>query len=181
MERFAVARDAGKRDASPHPYCRKHGAKGSPAWLRAATLLLPVLFAAPAIAVEPDEVLPDRAMEARARDITTELRCLVCQNQSLDDSHAPLARDLRLLVRERLRTGDTDDEVRRFLVARYGDFVLLRPPVNASTALLWGLPFAVLAVGGVFALWPRRRATLPAGLSQEEDAALRRLLDNTPS
>src|SRR4051812_37104236 len=93
--------------------------------------------ALPAIAVQPDELLPDTAMEARARSISSGLRCLVCQNQSIDDSDAPLAKDLRILVRERLKAGDSDGQVREFLVARYGEFVLLKPPVQWSTIILW--------------------------------------------
>ncbi|HEX6612068.1 MAG TPA: cytochrome c-type biogenesis protein, partial [Hyphomicrobiaceae bacterium] len=103
-------------------------------------------------AVEPDEVLADRALEARARQLSAELRCLVCQNQSIDDSDAPLARDLRILVRERLTAGDSDRQVLEFLVARYGEFVLLRPPFNWQTALLWLIgPLVLLAAAfGLF-------------------------------
>jgi cytochrome c-type biogenesis protein CcmH len=103
-----------------------------------------MLLGAPAMAVEPDEILGDPALEARARHISEGLRCLVCQNQSIDDSNAPLARDLRLLVRERLQAGDSDAKVMRFIEERYGDFVLLRPPFNARTLLLWLAPFLVL-------------------------------------
>ncbi len=121
---------------------------------------------APAFAVQPDEVLRDPVLEQRARAISAELRCLVCQNQSIDDSDAPLARDLRLIVREKLKAGASDSDIRRFLVDRYGEFVLLRPPFNWHTALLWLGPFAVL-LGGM--LWcghpiaaaspsPRRRS-----------------------
>ena len=133
----------------------------SAAVLRGAfrTAALCVLLAAPAVAVEPDEVLKDPALEARAREIGKELRCLVCQNQSIDDSNAPLARDLRLLVRERLTEGDSDAEVIGFVVARYGDFVLLEPPFKATTLLLWLGPALVLVGGAAgIAVWYRRRA-----------------------
>jgi cytochrome c-type biogenesis protein CcmH len=147
------------------------------AWTGAAAAL-PV----PAYAVTPQEVLADTALEARARGISAELRCLVCQNQSIDDSDAPLAHDLRVLVRERLTAGDTDQEVRDFIVARYGAFVLLKPPFSAETLLLWLMP--LLALGGaVLILWnafgtPRKaEAAPPTGkLSAEEQAALDALL-----
>jgi cytochrome c-type biogenesis protein CcmH len=111
-----------------------------------------------ALAVEPDEMLKGPALEARAREISREVRCMVCQNQSIDDSEAPLARDLRILVRERLTAGDSDRQVLDFLVARYGEFVLLKPPLEPHTLLLWGLPPAVL-IGGALALffWSRRQ------------------------
>src|SRR3954463_11503940 len=110
--------------------------------LRIVVLLCALLSLSPAIAVQPDEVLPDSALEARARTLSRELRCMVCQNQSIDDSDAPLARDLRLLVRERLTAGDSDAQVEDFLVARYGNFVLLKPPFEWHTALLWLTPAA---------------------------------------
>lgn len=137
----------------------------------------------PAQAVQPDEVLDDPQLESRARVLSKDLRCLVCQNQSIDDSDAELAKDLRVLVRERLVEGDTDDEVMDFIVDRYGDYVLLRPPVNAGTALLWGGPFAiVLFAGATVAVWMRRRQNQPAGgsgqgLSAEEQARLAKLID----
>ncbi len=106
--------------------------------------VLCALHSIPAHAVEPDEILPDAKLESRARILSSELRCLVCQNQSIDDSNAPLARDLRLLVRERLKQGDNDEAVLKFVVARYGDFVLLRPPFNLGTLLLWLGPAALL-------------------------------------
>ena len=122
-------------------------------------VLLTVAAAPCAIAVEPDEVLSDAALEARARALSRELRCMVCQNQSIDDSEAPLARDLRLLVRERIAAGDSDVQVIDFLVARYGEFVLLKPRLQRHTLLLWLLPPLALAAGG-FTLWTlsRRRA-----------------------
>jgi cytochrome c-type biogenesis protein CcmH len=148
------------------------------------------VFNAPsARAVQPDEIMPDPAKEARARDLSRELRCMVCQNQSIDDSEAPLARDLRLLVRERIAAGDSDHQVIDFLVARYGEFVLLKPRFNPHTLLLWLLPPLALA-GGSAALWAyaRRRANdaqrgkdpLPT-LSPEEEARLERLLATDPS
>ncbi|MGV3650802.1 MAG: cytochrome c-type biogenesis protein [Devosia sp.] len=136
----------------------------------------------PALAMLPDEVLPNPALEARARAISAELRCLVCQNQSIDDSDAPLARDLRIIVRERLLAGDTDTQVRDFVVARYGEFVLLRPVLGAHTIVLWIAAPLVLLIGviGVVMAARRRSAALSAlpesaGLTSEEVAALSRL------
>jgi cytochrome c-type biogenesis protein CcmH len=144
------------------------------------TLLLLLLLAVPALAVQPDERLADPALEARARALSRELRCVVCQNESIDESNAPLAREIRLLLRERLAAGDTDAQAASFLVARYGDFVLLRPPVRGDTWVLWFGPFALLLAGvAATALALRRRATAPAPrpLSPEEqerlDAVLR--------
>jgi cytochrome c-type biogenesis protein CcmH len=141
------------------------------------------LFAVPhlAQAVQPDEILPDPALESRARTLSRELRCMVCQNQSIDDSDAPLARDLRLLVRERLKAGDNDNQVIDFLVARYGEFVLLKPRVAWHTAVLWGAP-ALLLMGGVIILlvFGRRRSVAAtnapvAALSPQEQARLSEL------
>ena len=148
----------------------------------AAILVLGCLAAsAPAGAVEPDEVLADPGLEARARAISKELRCLVCQNQSIDDSGAPLARDLRLLVRERLKAGASDDEVIDHVVARYGDFVLLRPPFKASTLALWTGPWIALAAGIAWIAVRRRRARRegaaePEPLSAEERRRLEAVL-----
>src|SRR3954453_4271373 len=143
-------------------------------------------LANPARAVQPDEIMSDPAREARARGLSRELRCMVCQNQSIDDSEAPLARDLRLLVRERIAAGDSDAQVIDFLVARYGEFVLLKPRFESHTLLLWLLPpFALL--GGGLALWAhnRRRSKgadeAPPGLSAEEEALLQRLVKSDPS
>jgi len=121
--------------------------------MRAAMLALAlVLHAASAVAVQPDEILSDSGLETRARTLSRELRCMVCQNQSIDDSDAPLARDLRILVRERLSAGDSDQQVKEFLVARYGEFVLLKPRFEARTLLLWTVPPGILVIGA-FALW----------------------------
>ena len=116
------------------------------------TVVLIVALALPAAAVQPDEILSDPALEARARALSLQLRCMVCQNQSIDDSDAPLARDLRILVRERLKAGDTDSQIREFLVARYGQFVLLQPENNYRTALLWLAPLLVLLAGSLVLL-----------------------------
>ena len=118
--------------------------------LLASLLVAVALWGAPAAyAVQPDEIMADPAKEARARELSRELRCMVCQNQSIDDSEAPLARDLRLLVRERLKAGDSDQQVLDFLVARYGAFVLLKPRFGWDTALLWLAPAGVLVLGGI--------------------------------
>jgi cytochrome c-type biogenesis protein CcmH len=146
-------------------------------------LLVSVVFAslAPGLAraVQPDEMLPDPKLEARARAISDGLRCLVCQNQSIDDSKAELARDFRLLVRERLSRGESDEQVRAFLVERYGDFILLKPPLDLETALLWGMPALVLAAGGIALLFGLRRLqfTPAAPLSQAERDRLAAVLD----
>ena len=147
--------------------------------LAAVLLLALTLGISAAHAVEPDEVLTDPTLESRARILSAELRCMVCQNQSIDDSDAPLARDLRILLRERLSAGDSDEQVIDFLVARYGDFILLRPPVAWNTALLWLAPPAVLIVGGVvaFTLFRRRKATAPPPLSEAEKARLAEIVE----
>jgi cytochrome c-type biogenesis protein CcmH len=140
-------------------------------------------------AVQPDEIMADPAKESRARDLSRELRCMVCQNQSIDDSEAPLARDLRLLVRERIAAGDSDAQVIDFLVARYGEFVLLRPRLNSHTWLLWLLPPLALAGGGL-ALWAHSRRRSRSGaaedqslfkLTADEEARLKRLIAAEPS
>ena len=134
-----------------------------------------------ALAVQPEEMLKDPKLEARARELSRELRCMVCQNQSIDESEAPLARDLRLLVRERLTKGDTDPQVLDFLVARYGEFVLLKPPLEGRTIILWALPPVALLAGAIglfFAVRRRRTAQLePAALSTEERRRLSTLVD----
>lgn len=136
-------------------------------------VLCALLCSSKVMAVQSDEVLPNPALEARARTISQELRCLVCQNQSIDDSAAPLARDLRLLVREQLKTGRTDREVINFLVDRYGEFVLLRPPFDQQTVLLWLGPFAVLLIGASAILarvWRTRREAGTESSSASEPA-----------
>lgn len=117
------------------------------------TILALIITTAPALAVEPSEMLQDPVLEARAREISEHLRCVVCQNQTIDDSNAPLAHDMRLLVRERLLAGDTNEEVLDYIVDRYGNFVLLRPPIAADTVALWVSPFIVLVLAsfGLFA------------------------------
>ncbi|MDK9697743.1 MAG: cytochrome c-type biogenesis protein CcmH [Siculibacillus sp.] len=149
--------------------------------LAAALALGLALLTGPAAAVQPDEMLSDPKLEARARGLSGELRCLVCQNQSIDDSDAPLAKDLRLLVRDRIEKGDSDTQVLDYLVARYGEFVLLRPRFNAQTAILWTLPFAVLILGaaGIFVALRRRSArtgAVEAPLTAEEKARLDEIL-----
>lgn len=145
-----------------------------------ATFVLCVTLALPAWAVNPDEILKDPALEARARALSTELRCLVCQNQSIDDSDAPLAKDLRVLLRERLEAGDSDKQVMSYLVERYGEFILLKPSFGAHTLLLWLLPFVLLGVGIIIVIMGRRRSRQAAGqegLSDEEAKQLKTLLD----
>src|ERR1700719_2418094 len=154
----------------------------------AIAFVLAALGLSAAHAVLPDEVMSDPAREARARNLSRELRCMVCQNQSIDDSEAPLARDLRLLVRERIAAGDSDGQVVDFLVARYGEFVLLKPRLELHTLLLWLLPPLALAGGGV-ALWVHSRRRSGSGskedrsllkLSAEEEARLEQLIAAEP-
>jgi cytochrome c-type biogenesis protein CcmH len=153
----------------------------------AAMLATMLLVPAASWAVQPDEMLSNPVLEARARALSKELRCMVCQNESIDDSEAPLAHDLRVLVRERLKAGDTDQQVLDFLVARYGEFVLLKPPLSWHTVALWGLPPAVLLVGAVVIiadLRRRRRFGLVteevSGLSAAEESRVAELLrDNS--
>ena len=137
-----------------------------------------------ASAVQPDEIMTDPRLEARARALSAQLRCMVCQNESIDESHADLARDLRVLVRERLQAGDSDDQIRAFLVRRYGDFILLKPPFNPETWLLWGAPFLILLTGGCIILVARRRqnSLLSANnLSEAERAKLEAMLGEDES
>jgi len=160
--------------------------------MRAALILVAVCLAIisvalPARAVEPGEVLPDAALEQRARKLSAELRCLVCQNQSIDDSNAPLAKDLRLLVRERLVAGESDAKVMDYIVARYGDFVLLKPPVNSKTLLLWLAPLACLIALAYALIQASRRSSTSATtadatpLSSAEEKKLRQILENRSS
>jgi len=142
------------------------------------------MIAGAALAVEPDEIMSDPALETRARVISSGLRCLVCQNQSIDDSNAPLARDLRLLVRERLKAGDSDAQVVQFVEDRYGEFVLLRPPLSWRTLILWAAPLVALLAAVWLSVrgWQRRQrqsAAAPAEaapLSADEEARLRSIL-----
>jgi cytochrome c-type biogenesis protein CcmH len=139
------------------------------------TIILGLALSSPAFAVQPDEILSDAKLEQRARDLSTGFRCLVCQNQSIDESDAPLARDLRILIRERLTKGDSDAEITNFIVARYGDFVLLKPRLTARTAILWATPFLIILVGFALIL---RKQTIPgqsaeSALTEAEQAALR--------
>lgn len=143
-------------------------------------MALPLLLALtlPVPAVMPDEVLADKALEHRARKLSSGLRCLVCQNESIDDSEAPLARDLRLLVRERLVAGDTDAEIRSFIVTRYGEFVLLQPVFGPHTLFLWFGPLAILLVAGALVLRQTRKRHSPAAaLTEREQERIATLLD----
>jgi cytochrome c-type biogenesis protein CcmH len=154
----------------------------------ALVFALAVMVGSPAAyAVQPDEIMSDPAKEARARNLSRELRCMVCQNQSIDDSEAPLARDLRLLVRERIAAGDSDIQVIDFLVARYGEFVLLKPRLERHTLLLWLLPPLALAGGGL-ALWMYSRRRTGSGteaaavtLTPDEEARLAALISEDAS
>ncbi len=156
-------------------------------WLRFLIVALALTWCAQARAVQIDEVLADPTLEARARVLSKELRCMVCQNQSIDDSDAPLARDLRILVRERLQAGDSDTQVLDFLVARYGEFVLLKPRFSGHTAILWLMPVIVLLIGAMTLVvawrrYRRRSAAAPAAaatgesLTAAEAAQLSRIL-----
>ncbi len=151
-------------------------------WLHALVLAITLVSSASVWAVEPDEVLKDPTLEARARALSKELRCMVCQNELIDDSEAPLAHDLRVLVRDRLKAGESDAQVIDFLVARYGEFVLLKPRLSWHTAALWGLPPAVLLVGiAIMIVFVRRRSAAPpsaesANLTAAEESRLSELL-----
>ena len=149
--------------------------------LAITSLFVSLILSGPTLAVQPDEILNDPALERRARDLSRELRCMVCQNQSIDDSEAPLARDLRLLVRERLTKGDSDQQVLDYLVSRYGQFVLLKPPLEWQTLLLWGLPPFALIVGLIGLVLRARRQNFAAreveALSQSEERRLSTLVD----
>ncbi|MER2535550.1 MAG: cytochrome c-type biogenesis protein [Rhizobiaceae bacterium] len=145
--------------------------------LFALLLAVAVLPAAGLAAVRPSEVLPDPALEARARALSANLRCMVCQNQSIDDSDSELAHDLRVLVRERLTAGDSDAQVVDYIVSRYGEFVLLKPRFSLRNAALWGTPAVILLVGGLYLVFARGRRHAAAALSAEERAALDRILE----
>jgi cytochrome c-type biogenesis protein CcmH len=177
--------------ANPHPNPSPVGEGGGKSTIQSHVapvarakfllLLFPLLasLASPAFAVQPDEVMKDPALETRARALSGELRCLVCQNESIDDSEAPLARDIRVLIRERIGKGESNDAVRAYLVSRYGDFILLKPPFKPETLLLWLSPALTLGLGVAAALYARRRAprSTPA-LSAEEEARLAALTGN---
>ena len=149
-------------------------------WARSGVVLLALLAAPCAQAVQPDEILADPTLEARARNLSRELRCMVCQNQSIDDSDAPLARDLRILVRERLKVGDSDDKVLDFLTARYGEFVLLRPRFGWGTAVLWLAPLMIViaGIGVIIVAGLRRRlaSATTALLTEDEKRRLESIL-----
>lgn len=155
--------------------------------VRAALFAVSLLAASPVLAVLPDEMLPDAAQEARARVISKELRCVVCQNQSIDDSDAPLAKDLRIVVREQIRLGRSNDQIIAYVSERYGDFVLLKPPVKPSTWLLWAGPFLLLGFGALgLVLWRRPRpiavgaaGSADAPLSADEAKAVEALTDKS--
>jgi cytochrome c-type biogenesis protein CcmH len=138
-----------------------------------------IAFSAPSVATQPDEILPDQSQEARARDLSQHLRCVVCQNQSIDDSNAPLARDLRVLLRERIKAGDSDKAAIDFIVARYGNFVLLKPPVQFNTLLLWFGPglILLLALGGYWMLIRKPGTGADAGGAEALTAAERKELE----
>jgi cytochrome c-type biogenesis protein CcmH len=148
--------------------------------LAVALALAAVMTALPAHAVQPNEMMSDPKLEARARSLSAQLRCMVCQNQSIDDSDAPLAHDIRVLIRERLAAGESDKAVKAFLVSRYGDFILLRPPLKMSTWLLWAGPPLILLFGAAFLSTAiRRRASLPPPpLSPDEERRVSALLDD---
>lgn len=148
---------------------------------RFAFLFVLLSLSLPAFAVQPSEVLDDPALEARARQLSSGLRCMVCQNQSIDDSDAELARDLRVLVRERLVAGETDEQVIDYVVSRYGEFVLLQPRFNMRNALLWAAPILLLAIGGAFIVAQSRRRTRPVtqALSAEEESRLKEILGDS--
>lgn len=148
-----------------------------------ACALVWLLCLGPVMALSPDEILPDAKLEQRARGLSAQLRCLVCQNQSIDDSDASLAKDLRKIVRERLLAGDSDDQIMHYFVARYGDFVLLKPPLRLDTALLWATPGLAILLGGVaIALASRRRGAVSPimPLTEAERARLAAMLDRDP-
>jgi cytochrome c-type biogenesis protein CcmH len=141
-------------------------------------IVLLTVLAGPALAVSPHEKLADPVLEQRARSLSAGLRCMVCQNQSIDESDADLARDLRLLVRDRLKAGDSDNQVVQYLVSRYGQFVLLKPRLSSETLLLWGMPLLLLLIAGVY-LWRKAKGTAPAArsrLTPAEEMRLREIM-----
>jgi cytochrome c-type biogenesis protein CcmH len=188
----ALASDKRASRANPHPNpspvgegpCTLTARSHLAPVLRKKLLFLPLLacLVGPALAVQPDEVMKDPALETRARALSGELRCLVCQNESIDDSEAPLARDIRVLIRERIGKGESNDAVRAYLVSRYGDFILLKPPFKPETLLLWLSPVITLGLGIAAALYARRSApSATPGLSAEEEAQLATLTNGDAS
>ena len=179
-------RRASRANPNPNPSPVAEGNRAS-APMRSArgkALLLVLLasLAGPALAVQPDEMMKDPALETRARALSGELRCLVCQNESIDDSEAPLARDIRVLIRERIGKGESNEAVRAYLVSRYGDFILLKPPFKLETWLLWLSPALTLGLGVAAALYARRRAPRATPrLSAEEEAQLAALTNGDAS
>jgi cytochrome c-type biogenesis protein CcmH len=167
---------------TPHPEVRSEAKPRRTHNAGAAVFAAFLALSLPAHAVQPDEILKDPTAESRARKLSMELRCLVCQNESIDDSNAPLAKDLRLLVRERITAGDSDEQVKAFLVQRYGEFVLLRPPVSVRTLALYGAPFAALVMGGLL-IWRRTRvkdvSVSVTALSDEEKRRLEKVLSES--
>src|SRR5579863_5242466 len=153
--------------------------------LRPLLILGFALIAASAVAVQPDEVMKDPALEARARALSAELRCMVCQNQSIDDSDASLAHDIRVLIRQRIAAGESDQAIKTFLVSRYGEFILLKPPLQLNTLLLWGGPPLAFGVGVTFLFFGMRRrkdvSLAPTPLSSAEERRLSSLLDEPPA
>ena len=178
-KRKVVCAATGRPLIRPVGHLLPEGRRGR--WLLSRLLIILFILFAPfsAFAVNPDEVLADPALEARARALSAELRCMVCQNQSIDDSNADLAKDLRLLVRERITDGDSDEAVLNYIVSRYGEFVLLKPRLGIKTVLLWGAPILLVLAGGFSLLvFARRRAGKPTGssLTADEQARLNELL-----
>jgi cytochrome c-type biogenesis protein CcmH len=147
--------------------------------MKRLVLVVAVLFAGAAFAVEPSEMLADPALEARARQVSQALRCVVCQNETIDESNAELAKDMRLMVRRRIMAGDTNAQVLQYMVQRYGDFVLLKPRLTGATILLWAGPLVILILGGIgWARVARRRMTAPPPLTAEEAAQVAALKDD---
>lgn len=182
MMRFRVKTAVGSRHSGvgslPIADCRLPPNRSMLIYFLRCSVLASALFASlAALAVEPGEMLADPKLEARARAVAAELRCLVCQNQSIDDSDAPLAKDLRIVIREKLKEGASDSDIRAFLVSRYGDFVLLRPPLKPETYLLWAAPLIALVAGAwaVFFAAKRSRQEAPVALTRAEREQLKAL------
>jgi cytochrome c-type biogenesis protein CcmH len=175
LNRFGLGEKVADSVGRMRELWRSHGraSRASPQLKLLVLAACLALLAGPAIAVQPDEMMKDPALEARARVLSGELRCLVCQNESIDDSEAPLARDIRVLIRARIGKGESNDSVRDYLVSRYGDFILLKPPFKPETLLLWLSPVITLGLGIAAVLYARRRApSATPRLSTEEEARL---------